>query len=83
MSILSGSIFRKGEYTKKDLALLFHGIKTGKINPYEANKLFNTPESAKRLLELSMEYPKELYELYKQNIGILVKYPLFIKSLVV
>ncbi len=83
MPVLSGEDFMRGKYSVNDLALLFRSIRHGDINPYEVNSLINTPESAKKLLELSLRYPKELYELYRYNIDLIGKYPLFIKSLII
>ena len=72
--------YMKGKYNVNDLALMFRNIKHGNISIYDVKHIISTPEFSKRLLEISLRYPRELYELYRYNIDLIQKYPLFIKS---
>ncbi len=72
--------YMKGKYNVNDLALIFRNIRHGNISTYEVKHIINTPEFSRRLLELSLKYPRELYEVYRYNTDLIQKYPLFIKS---
>ncbi len=72
--------YMKGKYNVNDLALMFRNIRHGDISIYDVKHIISTPKFSKRLLELSLKYPRELYELYRYNIDLIQKYPLFIKS---
>ena len=80
MSSLFETDYMKGKYNVNDLALMFRNIKHGNISIYDVKHIISTPEFSKRLLEISLRYPRELYELYRYNIDLIQKYPLFIKS---
>ncbi len=80
MSSLFETDYMKGKYNVNDLALLFRNIRHGNISIYDVKHIISTPEFSKRLLEISLRYPRELYDLYRYNIDLIQKYPLFIKS---
>jgi len=83
MSSLFETDYTKGKYNVNDLALMFRNIRHGSISIHDVKHIISTPEFSKRLLELSLRYPRELYELYRYNMDLIQKYPLFIKSFII
>ncbi|RLG89081.1 MAG: hypothetical protein DRO16_04515, partial [Thermoprotei archaeon] len=83
MSNLFETDYTKGKYNVNDLALMFRNIRHGNISIHDVKHIISTPEFSKRLLELSLRYPRELYELYRYNMDLIQKYPLFIKSFII
>ncbi|MCD6195994.1 MAG: hypothetical protein J7J82_04330 [Staphylothermus sp.] len=83
MSSLFETDYTKGKYNVNDLALMFRNIRHGSISIHDVKHIISTPEFSKRLLELSLRYPRKLYELYRYNMDLIQKYPLFIKSFII
>ena len=83
MSSLFETDYTKGKYNVNDLALMFRNIRHGSISIHDVKHIISTPEFSKRLLELSLRYPRKLYELYRYNMDLIQKCPLFIKSFII